>query len=81
MTNDALLEPLTSQNATPEGILSSTAEGTGVMRLLVEFVVLCAALVPMMCLAMGVVTVYHFRRLYLNPTFETWKLKFNKVCR
>ena len=47
--------------------------------LVTEYLMLCAVLTPLSCGAMAAVTISHFRRLYLNPTFDTWKLKFNKV--
>ena len=47
--------------------------------LVTEYLMLCAILTPLSCGAMAAVTISHFRRLYLNPTFDTWKLKFNKV--
>jgi len=44
----------------------------------IEYLVLFLVLVPLTGGSLGGVTIYHFRQLYLTPTFDTWKLKFNK---
>ena len=43
-----------------------------------EYLVILAVLAPLSCASLFSVTTYQFRRLYLKPTFETWRLKYNK---
>ena len=53
--------------------------GATYIDLAMEYALIFATLVPLSGGALASVTTYQFRRFYLNPTFDTWKLKYNKV--
>ena len=53
-------------------------KSTSAAEIVLEYFALFLILVPLTGGALGAVTIHHFRQLYLKPTFETWKLKFNK---
>jgi sterol desaturase/sphingolipid hydroxylase (fatty acid hydroxylase superfamily) len=66
------------ENSSATGGMTENSAST-IPEILVEYVAILAVLVPLTCAAMATVTVFQFRQLYLRPTFNTWKLKFNKV--
>lgn len=66
---------LDNETTTPEMLTSSTSP----VGLLVEYLMIFAIQVVLACVSMAAVTTFHFQRLYIRATFDTWKLKFNKA--
>jgi hypothetical protein len=50
-------------------------KSTTTAEFVVEYLALFVMLVPLTGGALASVTTYQFRKLYLRPTFDTWKLK------
>ena len=79
--------PLATTNPTPISKHTPTETHTPAMSsldsaylgaVLAEYVAVFAVLLPIGCGALGGVSIYQFRQMYLQPTYETWRLKYNR---